>query len=170
MTVNELKNKEARLLERADRLRKRITVIKQNITEQEIQTKAEEIHSLEIQLQLTESALRNVQKQAQEHEKLIESKEYKEQQKQKQKLKEQAVKKTKGIFEKLAEIDTEAREVFKLCKQYDKLNKITSEHEKTIPLMLNLDSRQPFAWLRIIAKNVNIAVKRAEYIKDKLEA
>jgi len=169
MTIKQLQEKEKMLNDRVKRLKSEIAATKENLTEKDIPVKAEEIHSLEIQLELTESVFANTQKLLSEQEKLLNSKDYADKMKRQEKLREQATSKTRSIYEKLVEIQVEAKEVFDLCNQFDKLHRETSKVENSMQWFINLDSKQPFSWLRVISNNVSVAVKRAKYIKDKLK-
>jgi len=169
MTIKEIQEKERGLAERVARLKGSIAAVENSATVENIEAKAEELNSLQTQLNLTEVAYKKAQEQLKENKKLLDSKEYKDKLKMQEKLREQATSKTRTIYEKLAEVQAEAKEVFKLCNQYDKLNRETSRFGNPMQFFINLDSRQPFSWLRIIAKQVHFAVDRAKYIKDKLE-
>jgi len=169
MTIKQLQEKETKLSDRISRLKSSIIETKKNLTIQSIPGKAEEIKSLQVQLELTETVLKDTQEKLREQKKFLASKEYKDKLKIQEKLKEQATRKTAAILEKLVPVQAEAKEVFKLCKQHDKLNRETSKLENSMQFFINLDCRQPFSWLKVISGQVNFAVKRAEYIKDKLE-
>jgi len=169
MTIKQLQEKETKLSDRISRLKSSVIETKKNLTLQSIPGKAEEIKSLQVQLELTETVLKDTQEKLREQEKLLASKEYKDKLKMQEKLREQATSKTRTIYEKLAEVQAEAKEVFKLCKQYDKLKRETSRFENSMQFFINLDCRQPFSWLKVISGQVNFAVDRAKYIKDKLE-
>jgi len=169
MTIKQYEEREKRLSARVSRLKSSIAKAKMQVTEGNIPAKAEEINSLEIQLKLTETAHENVLKQLQEQEKFLASKEYKDKLKQQEKLRKQATQGTASILEKLVEVQQQAKEVFKLCKQYNKLNRETSKFDNTFSYYMNLEMKLPFSWLQMVFKNVNGFVKRAESMKDKLE-
>ena len=169
-TLQELQNKEKRLADRISRLKLSISALKENLTEQNLEAKAKELHSLEVQLELTEQAWKNTQDQLKEQEKLLSSKAYKDKLKQQENLHKQAVKQTRSIYEKLVEVQKEAKAVLNLTKDFDKLNKETLKETGNIQSFLNLDMRQPFSWLRKVyaetCRNLNTVEK---YLKDKLE-
>ena len=169
MTMRELTQQEIRLSERVSKLNEAISTAEAEVNENNIEEQAEELNSLHVQKKLTEVALRNTQEKLTAYKKLAGSKEYKDKLKEQEKLREQAQKETIELFELLTAFKEKAENVFKLCKQYDKLEHETSKFDTKLIYKLSLERKQPFSWLRAIYSKVRNALKDTKYIADKLE-
>jgi chromosome segregation ATPase len=156
-----IQEKEKRLADRVRRLKAEILTVKKNLTEADIPEKAKEIHSLEIQLQLTERALENTQKQLREHEEKLNSKEYKDKLKLQENLRKQAEKETRTILKNLFEMQEGIQEVNKKLKQFDRLK---AEIEGK-PQVYGVSYSQPFAWLQLLERDIDKRISDTKFIK-----
>ena len=167
-TLQQLQDKEKRLSDRKQRLHGSIVTLKNNLNEGNIESSAEEIHKLEVQLELTETALKNAQNQLTEEKNKLASKEYKDKQEMQEKLSRQAQEQTVKVFKKLVELEEQAGKALSTIKQADKVFR-EIETDK-VKLAYSLPSyKQPFSWLAGLLRKLNGELKLAEYIQDKLQ-
>ena len=168
MTIRQLQEQETRLADRINRLNVSLAEAEKNLTEQNIPAKAEEIHSLEIQLQLTEKALASTQEKLREQEKFLSSKEYKDKLKMQEKLTGEATKQAGEVFEELQKLLKKTEEVEELVKQAGKLERETTIDKRKLAYS-SMKFRQPFSWLYGLKIDMQKQLKNARFIKDKLE-
>jgi len=168
MTISVLQNKEKMLEERASMLRSSIQEQNSLVNEHNIEAQALEINKLETQLKLTEKALENIQGQLREQEKLINSKEYKDKQKMKEKLIQQAKREAGEVLEGLKQLLAQAEKAEGIAKEAGKLEKELTI-EKELLAYAGLKFRQPFLWLYGLKQEIQKQLKNARFIQDKFE-
>ena len=167
-TIQQLQEKQSRLSARIQRLKASISEKKNKLTEGNISTIGEEIHKLEIQLELTEKVLENTQEQLREEEKLLNSKEYKHKLETYQKLQKQAQEQTVKVHKNLVALQKETHSAIKKVEQLSQaFREIETDKQKLAYSSPQL--KQPFSWLYRTNMGFLTALKRAEYLKDKLE-
>lgn len=164
--LKELKQKEHSLQERKTRLSNSIQKLKSKLNEGNIEEVAEELTSLETQLQLTEIALQNTQEQFREQEKFLSSKEYADKQKQLEKLRKQAQNKAGEAFRTLQVLQKQCSEAQSIVKQHDRLNRELTQDKTGYS---GIAIKQPFAWLRMVQLEVSARLKDTVFFIDKLE-
>lgn len=168
MTIQQLQVQENKLLDRKNRLHVSINEQKQNLNDSNIEAKAQVINSLEIQLDLTETALQNTQNKLTEENKRLASKEYQNKLETYQKLYRQATEQTVKVYKKLVELEKEAGKADNLVEQTTKAYR-QFETDKVKLAYSSPSHKQPFSWLKALRAQLNMRLKQAEYIKDKLE-
>jgi len=169
MEIKKLQETAERLKDRKKRIEVSIQELRSNLTEGNIESTAEELRQLEIQLEITQVAMQSNQEKLQEHEKLLSSKEYKDKLKMQEKLSKQAQEQTRAIFEKLVLVQSEIKEVKKLLEKLNQLQKETSLENNAMKAYFRFEHKQPYSWLLKVAAQVDINLKEANLIKDKLE-
>jgi len=162
MLLQQLQEKEKFLTERITRLKSSIAEVESEVEVRNIEQKAQELGTLQVQLKLTESALQDTHSKLTERIELEGSKEFKDKVKQAQELRRQAQKQTTEVFENLKLIQKQVSEVFKKVNQVDKLNRETGEKHSYVKLA------QPFAWLGLVKKHIDNLIKQTSWLRDKL--
>ena len=166
--IQQLQEKEHRLSDRKNRLQVSLNELKNNLTESTIQANFEEILKLELQLELTEKVLENTQEELREQEKYIASKQYKQKLETYQKLQKQAQEQTAGVFKNLVALQKETHSAIKKVEELTQaFREIETDKQKLAYSSPQL--KQPFSWLYRTNRGFMTALKRAEYLKDKLE-
>jgi len=167
-TIQKLQEKETRLSDRVQRLNASIIARKKILTESNIETLAAEINKLEIQLELTKKVKENTQEQLKEQEKLLNSKQYKKKLETYQRLEKQAQEETVKFYENLVALQRQAGTAIKKVEQLTKAF-MEVETDKVALAYSQPKLKQPFSWLYRTNSKLIAVLKRAEYLKDKLE-
>jgi len=166
--IQRLQEAEAGLSKKVFVLKKAIQQEKQKLTERNISEKAVVVRNLENELQLTEEALQNTQDNLKDKENLINSKEYRDKEKQLQKLSGQAKEGTVKVFEQLQQLLKEIEAVEQLVSEAGKLERELS-FEINLLAYSGMRFQQPYSWLYGLKLDIQKQLNNTSLIKEKLE-
>lgn len=159
-TLGELQNKIKMLSERVSQLKNAIAEAEQIYSLGSIPETAKEIHSLEIQLKLTEKALENTQDKLREQEIYFSSKEYKDKLKLQERLSEQAEKEAAEVLRNAYSMQKDIQNIEKMLKEIDKLKRETGDKS-----IYGISYAQPFAWLLMLKRDIDQRITDSRFIK-----